>query len=82
MCTSGKSESARPVQPMSVLFAGTPAEIEDVQFSGVIFTGVLQVNVKIPAGTPAGDQVPLAVRFACGTGLRCDSQAGVTLAVK
>ncbi|MFB3776708.1 MAG: NosD domain-containing protein [Bryobacteraceae bacterium] len=70
----------RPIQPMSVSFGDV--QTKDIQFSGVIFTGVLQVNVRIPAGAPTGDRVALAVRFACGSGLNCDSQAGVTLAVK
>jgi uncharacterized protein (TIGR03437 family) len=70
----------RPIQQMSVSFGDVQAE--DIQFSGVIFTGVLQVNVRIPAGAPVGDQVPLVVRFACGSGLNCDSQAAVTLSVR
>jgi hypothetical protein len=47
-----------PVAGLSVTFGGVPGE---VQFKGEIYSGVLQVNVKVPANAPAGNAVPLVL---------------------
>lgn len=72
----------KPVQPLAVVFEGYPASQENIYFAGMTYTGVLQVNVKIPATAVTGDKVGLALRFACGSGLNCDSQPNVWLAIK
>jgi uncharacterized protein (TIGR03437 family) len=72
----------RPVLPVTVLFGSQAAPKEDLYFTGVIYTGVLQVNVRVPDNAPAGAQVPLTLRLRCGDAVDCDSQPNVTLAVK
>ncbi|HVV47906.1 MAG TPA: exo-alpha-sialidase [Bryobacteraceae bacterium] len=49
---------ATPVLPLQVTLGGVPAE---VAFAGMISTGVLQVNIKVPEGAPSGDGVELVV---------------------
>jgi uncharacterized protein (TIGR03437 family) len=72
----------KPVQPLAVVFEGYPAPQENIYFAGMTYTGVLQVNVKIPTTAATGERVGLALRFACGAGLNCDSQPDVWLAIK
>ena len=48
--------SAYPVPDLStvsVLIGGTPAT---VQFAGMTYSGLFQINIQIPSGIPAGDQ--------------------------
>lgn len=63
-----------PVLPVKVSFGGVET---DPAFAGLIFTGVMQVNVRIPDNAPVGSAVPLTVRLGNTT-----SRQGVTIAVK
>ena len=58
-----------------VMIGGAPAE---VLFSGMApgFVGLYQVNARVPAATPAGDEVPLEIEIGEG------SSNTVTLAVR
>ncbi|HVW09214.1 MAG TPA: hypothetical protein VHC90_11570 [Bryobacteraceae bacterium] len=63
-----------PVIPVRVTLGGVPA---DVVFAGMISTGVLQVNVKVPDNAPAGDAVELAVAAGSST-----SRKSATVAIR
>ncbi len=56
--TAPSSPLARVVDPVRVLFGGVAAETE---FAGLTpgFVGLYQVNVRIPAGAPAGEAVEI-----------------------
>lgn len=58
---AGPTVSAANVQ---VTFGGVPGEI---RFAGMIYPGVLQVNVVVPAGAPSGSGVP--VKLSVGDGV-------------
>ena len=65
----------RTVMVPVVMIGGAPAE---VLFSGMApgFVGLYQVNARVPAATPAGDDVPLEIEIGGG------SSNTVTLAVR
>jgi uncharacterized protein (TIGR03437 family) len=52
-----------PVLPVQVSVGGVPAQ---VAFSGLVFPGVLQVNIVVPADAPSGDAVPLSISVGAG----------------
>jgi trimeric autotransporter adhesin len=66
----------KPVNPVKVTIGGQAGEI---LYAGAApgMAGVMQVNVRIPAGTKAGSAVPIVLSV--GT---ASSQPGVTLAVQ
>jgi uncharacterized protein (TIGR03437 family) len=47
------SAAAPTLNPVTVTIAGLPAQ---VAYSGMVGAGLYQINVTVPAGTPAGDQ--------------------------
>ncbi len=51
-----------PVQPLVVSFDGVESTTSD-NWVGVVYAGVLQVNVRVPADAPSGDAVPVVVRL-------------------
>jgi uncharacterized protein (TIGR03437 family) len=57
------SPSAQTVSPVTVTIGGQPAP---VAFAGLVsgFVGLYQVNTAIPAGTAAGDTVPITIAVA------------------
>jgi uncharacterized protein (TIGR03437 family) len=63
-----------PVQPLSVLFGNEEGRVE---FRGLVYPGVTQVNVRVPLKAPMGEAVPLLVKVGTST-----SQPGVTVAVR
>src|SRR5262249_53816495 len=56
----------RTVLTPAVAIGGVPAE---VQFSGLApgFAGLYQVNVRVPYGAPAGDEVPIKITMPDGS---------------
>jgi uncharacterized protein (TIGR03437 family) len=74
----GRIETAilpQPTQSVSVTIGGQPATVQAASAPGSV-SGILLVNVTVPAGVPSGS-APLVVTV--GT---ASSQSGVTLAVK
>ena len=67
----------RPVLPVSAEIGGQPAQILYAGGSPGIVEGVIQVNLQIPDGVPAGTAVPLVLH----AGDR-DSQPGLTMAIQ
>jgi uncharacterized protein (TIGR03437 family) len=65
-----------PAAPVRVFVGGVEVPASDI-WSGLIYQGVLQVNVKVPATVTPGTAVPLSIRIGS-----LDSQPGVTVAVK
>jgi uncharacterized protein (TIGR03437 family) len=65
-----------PAAPVRVFFGDVEAPAADI-WAGLIYQGVLQVNVKVPANVTPGTAVQLKMRIGS-----LDSQAGVTVAVK
>ncbi len=63
-----------PRLPVKVTVGGAEA---DVVFAGLIYAGVMQVNVKIPDNAPVGNAIELLIRVGNYT-----SRSGVTVAVR
>jgi uncharacterized protein (TIGR03437 family) len=62
-----------PMYPVSVTFGGREGTID---FAGLVYAGVLQINVRVPDDAPAGP-VPVIVRIAGAS-----SPTGVTVAIQ
>jgi uncharacterized protein (TIGR03437 family) len=71
------SNAPKPIQQVSVTIGGVPATVEYAGGSPGSVAGLLQVNVRIPAGVPAGATVPVVLRVE-STG----SREGVTVAIR
>src|SRR5260370_8733750 len=74
----GKPASAplpTPVAPVSVKIGGLDAEVLYAGAAPTLVSGVLQVNVRVPAGAPSGN-VPVVITMGATI-----SQAGVTFAL-
>lgn len=72
----------RPILPVSVLIGGVPAE---VLYAGIApgFAGVMQLNVRVPAGITPGANVPVQiVQLNPATGENFYSQPGLALPVR
>ena len=67
---------AKPVLPVAVNIGGVPAEVLYSGAAPQLIAGVMQVNVRVPAGTPSGDQ---SLEVVVGD---TKSQPGITVAVK
>ncbi len=67
----------KPVLEVSVTIGGQPAPPEDILFAGLIFNGVLQVNVRVAAGVAPGPDRELILSIGGSS-----SRAGVTVAVE
>jgi len=65
-----------PVQPVSVVIGGVESRAAD-NWQGMVFPGVLQLNVRIPPNAPSG----LAVALTASVG-SASSQPGVTLSIQ
>jgi uncharacterized protein (TIGR03437 family) len=79
--TTANTSGAGPVTPapllqVSALIGGVPALVEFAGEAPGVVSGVLQVNVQIPANTPTGD-VPISVSVGTSS-----SQPGVTVSVQ
>jgi uncharacterized protein (TIGR03437 family) len=67
----------RPLLPVTVTIGGREAEVTYAGAAPGYVSGALQINARIPPGTPSGGAVPVTVQV----GSR-PAQAGVTLAVE
>jgi uncharacterized protein (TIGR03437 family) len=66
-----------PILPVTATIGGVPAQVPYAGTAPGIVSGIMQVNVLIPAGAPSGSAVPVVVSV--GT---ASSQPGVTLAIQ
>lgn len=67
----------KPRLPLLVSIGGFAIAPEDMLFCGLIYAGVMQVNVRIPAAAPSGGAVELLLTVGSST-----SRTRVTLAVE
>ena len=67
----------KPLLAVGVTVGGIPAEITYAGEAPHAVAGLLQVNFRIPANAPVGDQVPLVLTVGSGR-----SPEGVTMAVR
>jgi len=67
----------KPALPVSVMIGGIGVAPEDILFAGLIYAGVMQVNVKIPDAVTTGNAVELLLTVSKST-----SRKGVTLSVR
>ncbi len=65
-----------PVLPVSVSVGGVPVPAADIIFDGLIYTGEIQINIKIPANAPTGAAVPLVVTIG-GASSRSDATLAI-----
>jgi uncharacterized protein (TIGR03437 family) len=73
---AGKPLTPQPVLPLAVLIDGQPANVTFYGEAPGFVSGVMQVNVQIPAGARSGN-LPVSVQV--GSNI---SQTGVTVSVK
>jgi uncharacterized protein (TIGR03437 family) len=66
----------QPILPVAVLINGQPASIAFYGEAPGLVSGVMQLNVQIPANVPSGD---LPISLSVGTN---SSQSGVTISVQ
>jgi uncharacterized protein (TIGR03437 family) len=66
-----------PVLPVSATIGGIPATVLYAGSAACSVSGVMQVNVRIPANAPAGSSVPIVITV--GSAI---TQTNVTLAVQ
>ena len=71
------SDPARPLQPVSATIGGVPAQVTYAGPAPGLVFGVLQLNLKIPAGTPPGDAVPIMATIGPGS-----TQVGAAISVR
>jgi uncharacterized protein (TIGR03437 family) len=64
----------RPLLPVRALFGEAEGTVE---FVGLVFAGVTQVNVRVPPGAPSGGAVPVVVMVG-----NASTQAGVTVSIQ
>jgi uncharacterized protein (TIGR03437 family) len=67
----------QPVLPVLAEVGGLPAEVLYAGGSPGIVEGVIQVNLRIPSGSPTGAAVPVVLRVGDSA-----SQSGITLAIQ
>lgn len=71
------AEFPRPVLPVRVLIGGQPAEILYAGAAPGFVAGLMQINLRVPEGSPFGEAVGVVLRVGGAS-----SRAGVTLAVR
>jgi uncharacterized protein (TIGR03437 family) len=67
----------KPVLPASVQIGGVEAPVEYCGAAPFEIAGFTQVNVRVPAGVPRGDAVPVVLKLGSAA-----SQANLTVAVR
>jgi uncharacterized protein (TIGR03437 family) len=65
----------RPSLPVTVVVGGVPVPSSDVLFAGMVYAGVMQVNVRLPGDIGSGPQ-PIVLRVG-----NASSRPGVTVSV-
>ena len=68
---------AKPVLPVTVQIGGADAEVLYAGAAPGLISGVVQVNVLIPSGSPSGASVPIVLIVGQGS-----SQSGVTISIR
>ncbi len=66
-----------PNLPLTVTLGSRAIPPETIAFAGLVYTGVLQANIRIPDDAPTGPSVPLTVSIGTAT-----SRADVTISIK
>jgi uncharacterized protein (TIGR03437 family) len=74
---AGSTDLRRPLLPVSASIGSRSAEVLYAGSAGGQVAGLLQVNVRVPAGLATGDAVPVTLTVGSTS-----SQAGVTMAVR
>jgi len=67
----------KPILQVTATVGGVPATVLYAGAAPGIVSGVMQVNLQIPAGAPSGTAVPLAITVGSTT-----TQAGITVSVQ
>jgi uncharacterized protein (TIGR03437 family) len=67
----------KPTLPVTAQIGGIPAEVLYAGAAPTIVAGMMQVNVRVPATTPSGPNIPVQISVGNKT-----SQPGVTMAIK
>jgi uncharacterized protein (TIGR03437 family) len=67
----------QPLLPVTARIGGQPAPVLYAGGAPGVVSGVMQVNVRIPAGVPTGPAVPVTLQVGSQT-----SQPGVTVAIR
>jgi uncharacterized protein (TIGR03437 family) len=70
------------VLPVSVTIGGVPVLQNDILFTGLVYAGVMQVNVRVPAAVVPGNLVELLLIVGNSTSLRGATLPAVTLSVR
>lgn len=70
----------KPILPVTATIGGQPATVEYYGSAPGIVYGVMQVNIRVPAGAPSGASVPVVVTV--GTNGTQSGSAPVTLAIQ
>jgi uncharacterized protein (TIGR03437 family) len=71
-----------PALPVSATIGGIPVPQRDVLFAGLVYCGVLQVNVRIPTSVIGGNLVELLVTLGTATSIQGATLPAVTLSVR
>jgi uncharacterized protein (TIGR03437 family) len=66
-----------PKLPVTVSLGGVTLPDSNITFKGLLYTGVVQINVLIPADAPTGSSVPLRLSIGGAT-----SPSSVTMAIR
>jgi uncharacterized protein (TIGR03437 family) len=67
----------KPLLPVNVSLGGVKMPDSNVVFTGLVYSGEIQVNVLIPDSAPTGAAVPFSLMIG-----DVSSRAGVTVAIK
>jgi len=67
---------ATPLLPVSVTLGGVTVPAANIAFDGLVYSGEVQINLLIPANTPAGTAVPVVVTIG-GASSRSDATIAI-----
>ena len=74
--------SPTPLQPVAVTIGGIPVPRSDIFFSGLVYAGVMQVNVRVPERVVLGSLVELLISVGGVTSRQGVTLPAVTVAVR
>jgi uncharacterized protein (TIGR03437 family) len=66
-----------PLLPVTVTIGGAPVPAANVVFTGLVYSGEIQINVVVPGNAPTGGTVPLVVTIG-----KASSRTDVTMAIQ